>query len=301
MSLATAAPAGVTYDVPRFAGLHLVHRTGPVSVYSACECGTDRAVLLKVLDRTAPPFEHEAFEREAGHLARLGSHPNIVTLYQHTTLSDARPAIVLEGCPGSAAAAIGELRLSVEEAVSIGIKIAGSLETVHRAGLVHCAVRPQNILLTEFDEPVLSDFSATVTRFEQAVVSPQETTPHTAPELLMGEQPTSRTDVYALASTLYEMVAGRAAYRTYDGESPATMSLRILAGGARPIMSPDVPLELSDLLVWGLAEDPVERPPSAVWLAEELARIERKNGWARTRMVTGEPGHQSRTRRRFFR
>jgi serine/threonine-protein kinase PknK len=166
---------------------------------------------------------------------------------------------------------------------------------------VHCAVRPQNMLLTEFDEPVLADFSAAVTSFDQSVVGIHETTAHTAPELLLGDEPTPATDVYGLSSSLYEMVSGRPAFRAYDQESPAAVSLRILAGGVRPIVSADVPLEISDLLVWGMNADPAERPPSAAWLAEELSRIEQKNAWLRTRMVTGEPKQQGRTRRRFFR
>jgi serine/threonine protein kinase len=257
-------------------------------------------VLLKVMDEAAPEFAHEALEREAGYLAMLGTHPHIVTLYQQTTLADGRAALVLESCPSSLADAVGERRLSVAAAVSTAIKIAGALETVHRAGLVHCAVRPQNVLLTEFGEPVLADFSAATRRDGESVVGLHETTAHTAPELLLGDEPGPATDVYGLTSTLYELVAGRAAFRAYDQESPAAVSLRILAGGVRPIVSPDVPLELSDLLVWGMSSEPAERPPGAAWLAEELGRIEQKNGWLRTRMVTGEFRLQPRKRRRFW-
>jgi serine/threonine protein kinase len=139
-----------------------------------------------------------------------------------------------------------------------------------------------------------------VTRDEQTMVGVHETTAHTAPELLLGDEPSPATDVYGLASALYEMVAGRAAFRAYDGESPAAVSLRILAGGVRPIVSGDVPLELSDLVVWAMHPDPAERPPGAAWLAEELGRIEQKNGWLRTKMVTGEPHPPQRSRRRFF-
>jgi serine/threonine protein kinase len=300
MSTAMHAATTNVGEKPRYAGLQLVDRLGSVSIYSARESGTGRAVALKVIDESAPLFAHEALEREARYLAMLGTHPNIVTMFERTTLADGRPALVLEACPGSAADAVREQRLTVPSAVSTAIKIAGALETVHRAGLVHCAVRPGNVLLTEFDEPVLADFSAAVTRYEQSVVGVHETTAHTAPELLLGDQPSAATDVYGLTSTLYEMVAGRAAFRAYDRESPAAVSLRILAGGVRPVLSPDVPLELSDLLVWGMNADPAERPPGAAWLAEELGRIEQKTGWLRTKMVTGEPKPQGRVRRRFF-
>jgi len=290
------------HDAPRFSGMQLLDRIGSTSIYAARELGTGRSVVVKVLDEDAPPVGHEALEREAGYLAMLGTHPHIVTLYHCTHLADGRPALVLEACPGSVGDAIREQRLTVPGAVSMTIKIAGALETLHRAGLVHCAVRPQNILLTEFDEPVLADFSAAVaTNGRESFVTAHETTAHTAPELLMGETPTARTDVYGLCSTLYEMISGRPAFRAYDRESPAAVSLRILAGGVRPILGSDVPLELSDLVVWGMNLDPSERPPSAAWLSEELSRLEQHNGWLRTRMVTGEPRLHSRRRRRFFR
>jgi len=284
-----------------FSDLQPRDRIGSMSLYSAREAGTGRSVVLKVVDEAAPQFAHDALAREAKYLAMLGGHPHIVTLYQSTTLAEGREALVLEACPGSIVDAVRDQRLSVATSVSIAIKIAGALETLHRASLVHCAVRPQNILLTEFDEPVLADFSVTIRRDEDAFLGLHETTAHTAPELLLGEPATPATDVYALTSTVYEMVSGRAAYATYERESPAAISLRILAGGVRPIVAADIPLEVSDLLVWGMHPDPAERPPSAAWLAEELGRIEQKNGWLRTRMVTGEPKFLGRRRRRFFR
>jgi eukaryotic-like serine/threonine-protein kinase len=301
VTAAMHAPSRRADDLPHFSDLRLQHRSDLTSTYTGHESGTGRLVAVKVLNEDAPVFAHEALEREAAHLALLGGHPNIITLYHHTALADGRPALVLAGCPASVADAARAQRLSVPAAVSIAIKIAGALETVHRAGLVHCAVRPENVLFTEFDEPVLADFGAALRPEDDEVLGLHETTAHTAPELLLGDGISAATDVYGLASTLYELVAGRAAFRAYDRESPAAVSLRILAGGVHPIVTPTVPLELSDLLVWGLAPDPAERPPGATWLAEELGRIEQKHGWVRTRMVTGEPKTIGRRRRRLFR
>jgi eukaryotic-like serine/threonine-protein kinase len=289
MPTATDSPTTGLDERPSFFELHLVDRFGWVAIYTALEAGTGRAVALKVIEPSAPAYVHDALNREAGYLALLGTHPHIVTLLQATTLPDGRPALVLEACPSSIAAAVRANRITVPEAVSVAIKVAGALETAHRATLVHCAVRPGNVLLTEFGQPVLGDFGAAVTTDEQAVVAVHETTSHTAPELLLGEAPTAATDVYSLTSTLYEMVTGRAPFRAYDGESPAAVSLRIINGGIHPVVAADVPLELSDLLVWGMNPDPAERPPGAAWLAEELSRIEQRNHWSRTRMVTGEP------------
>ena len=301
MGVTAAVPSVDVTGAARFADFQLRERSGWASLYSAREPATGRRVAVKVLDPAAPQFAHEVLEREAGYLARLGAHPHIVTWYERTVLADGRPALVFEDCPSSVAQATRERRLGIATVVAIAIKAAGALETVHRAGLVHCAVRPGNVLLNNVDEPVLADFTAARTGGEQRVVGIQETTAHTAPELLLGDEPTPATDVYGLASTVYEMASGRAAFRAYDRESPAAVSLRILAAGVRPIMSGDVPLELSDLLIWGMNADPAERPPSAAWLAEDLARIEHKHGWRRTRMVIGEPAFQASSPRQYFR
>ena len=297
---ATAVPVSPGSPRHGFGDLRLLDSAGPVSLYAARELETGRAVSLKVLDEHAPDFVREALDREADRLALVDTHPHVVTFYRHATLDDGRRALVLEASTGSAAAAAHAGQLSVPVAVAIGLKVAGALETVHRAGLVHCAVQPRSILLSEFDEPLLADFGAAVAVGQSTVVAVHETGPHLAPELLLGDAPTPATDVYELSATLYELLAGRAAFRAYDGESPAAISLRILAGGVRPLVAPEIPLELSDLLVWGMSADPAERPPGAAWLAEELSRLEHKQGWPRTRVVTGEPRPNERTRRRFF-
>ena len=82
---------------------------------------------------------------------------------------------------------------------------------------------------------------------------------------------------------MYELIAGRAAFREYAGESSAAVIVRVLSNPVRPITTPGVPLDVSDLLTWALSGDPARRPPSPAWIAEELGRIERRQGWPRTR------------------
>jgi serine/threonine protein kinase len=110
---------------------------------------------------------------------------------------------------------------------------------------------------------------------------------HTAPEVLLGDRATEATDVYGLAATLYELVAGRSIFRSYASESAAEISAHIFCETVSPLSAADVPLELSDLLLWALTADPTARPPSASWFAEELRRIEDHNGWPRTPMIVG--------------
>ena len=112
-------------------------------------------------------------------------------------------------------------------------------------------------------------------------------TPHTAPEVLLGEPLDPAVDVYGLGSTLYELIAGTSAIRSYAGESTAALSLRVLTGAAVRLPRSGMPFELADVIGWSMAVDRGDRPPSVAWLAEELGRIQRTQGWARTRPSVG--------------
>lgn len=278
--------AGYSDIVPVHAGLHS-------GVFHAREDVSGRPVALKVLTVDGvTPRGMEAFARESAILAAISAHPNIVTLYRSYKLADGRPVLVLERCGGSLADWMREgKRPATDQSVSIAIKIAGALETAHRGGVLHRDVRPANILLTEFGEPALSDFG--VARLRSSAPAPAELfdfpSVHVAPELMMGSDANAATDVYGLASSLYELLSGQPPLAAYQGESPAATILRILRDPARPIVRDDVPIELSDLVLWGLAKDPADRPPSVMWFAEELGRIEAQNGWPRTRIMVREP------------
>jgi hypothetical protein len=264
-------------------------------VFRARESGTSRHVALKLLNiRDASPRAIESFERESIALGALSSHPNIVTLYRTFRIADNRPVLVLELCTGAVADRLRDgSGLPVAEAVSIGIKIAGALETAHRSGILHRDVKPQNILLTEFGEPALADFGVAMLQSSTQTTAGlfDFTTLHAAPELLEGGGTSAATDVYELASTLYQLIAGRSAFRAYEGESPASVILRILRDPVRPLSGAEVPTGLSDLLIRAMSKDKDERPPTAAEFAAELAEIESACGWGATPFLVREsPG-----------
>lgn len=265
-------------------------------VHRATERATGRTVALKVLNvADATPREMEAFARESAVLSTLSAHPNIVTMYDSFSTEDGRPVLVLELCAGSLAERLaGADRPGVPEAVAMTVKLAGALETAHRAGVLHRDIRPENVLITEYGEPALSDFGVARLRSSAPATAELFDFPgeHVAPELLLGQDAGEASDVYGLASTLYEMLAGAPPMAAFAGEQPAETILRILRDPARPIDRAEVPYALSDLLLWALAKEPGQRPPSMAWFAEELARIEARNEWSRTATLIREPKSQ---------
>lgn len=276
----------------RFADVTLTRPGDRFQVYSATEAATGRRVFVKIAKDADQRWLAEALDDQAAILGALSTHPNIVTLYQRLVLPGARPALVLEHSSlllsdivrrDDGAAQDGDARA----VTAIGIKLAAALDAVHRADVLHCDVRPGNVLRSGWGEPILAGFDNAVHVHagiaSYAVLS--RPTPHTAPELLLGDEATPRTDVYGLAATLYELLAGRSAFRAYAGESPSATVARVLDGRVRKIVSPGIPLALSDLLSWALAPQPADRPPSTAWLAEELRRIETDQSWPRTAFV----------------
>lgn len=273
----------------RFSDVRLIRAGSRFTVYAAREPGASRTVALKAPGESAASWLYEVLRTEASVLAAIGAHPHVVTLYEQIVLPDGRPALLLERCRASLQDTMrADDPMPLRDLTAVGIKLAGALETTHRLGVVHSDVRPGNVLVSEWGEPVLAGFDEAV-RLDAVGRRPplHQFTPHTAPEVLEGGEPTTASDVYGLASTLYELAAGRAAFRAYFGESPARIIVRALSGPILPIVTPGVPLELSDVLTWALSPDPAKRPPSPAWLADELARIERRQDWPRTRLVTG--------------
>jgi serine/threonine-protein kinase PknK len=265
------------------------------TVYRAREVDTNRQVALKLLNvRDASPRALESFQRESMALGALSAHPNIVTLFRTFPVSDGRPVLVLELCSYAVSDRLrGGAQLPVPEAVSIGIKVAGALETAHRAQILHRDVKPQNVLVTEFGEPALADFGVAMLQSSTQTTAGlfDFTTLHAAPELLEGGETSAATDVYELASTLYQLIMGQSAFLSYDGESPASVILRILRDPVQPVSADGVPVALSDLLIWAMSKDKDHRPPTAAEFAVELAEIETAQGWPRTQFLIRDTAH----------
>lgn len=279
---------------PGFADAVEIGAGGLSTVYRASELSTGRLVALKLLNvREVSGPALDSFERESRALGALSAHPNIVTLYQSFRTPDGRPVLVLELCAGSVADRVraGE-PMPVAEVVSIGIKLCGALETAHRAGILHRDVKPQNVLVTEFGEPALADFGVALLQSSSGTSSGlfDFTTLHVAPELLEGNPATPATDVYELASSLYQLLAGQSAFRAFAGESPASIILRILRDEVQPLTRADIPVRLSDAVLAAMAKAQHDRPPSAAEFAAALSAVEDAQGWPRTTLPLPEPG-----------
>lgn len=196
---------------------------GMGSVYAARHPRLPRLVALKLLHSSysADPVFRGRFEREAELAGRL-DHPNIVAIHDRGS-EDGRLWIAMQYVAGSdAEAAMREGPVPPERALHIARSTADALDHAHAAGLLHRDVKPANILLRDgapevsAQQVLLTDFGIAKAIDEGTALTQTgslvATLRYAAPEQLDGRQAGPRADQYALACTLFHLLAGRPPY-----------------------------------------------------------------------------------------
>ena len=246
-----------------------------------------RRVAVKVLSGgVLDEASARHFRDEANQMAQLSSHPSIVTVYQAGIAESGEAYLVLEYC---ALPNYGERyrreTISLEEALSVGVQIAGAVETAHRAGILHRDIKPANILVTDFHRPALADFGIAGVLGSATAVDAYSV-PWASPESL-GEGGVLRppSDVYSLAATVYTLLAGRAPFEVPGGDnSPGALIQRLQTGPAPATGRPDVPPELEAVLATALSLSPAARHTTALSFGRTLQQVQQQYGFAVTPM-----------------
>lgn len=242
-----------------------------------------RSVAVKVLLHDIVDSDVlRMFNAEADVMARLSSHPSILTVYNASISADGRPYLVMEYCPSSLSGRFRREVLPVAEVLNVAVKIACALETAHRTGVLHRDIKPSNILTTSFGTPVLADFgiatSLAATQQEQLFAM---SVPWSAPEVVREETTgTVQTEVWALGATVYSLLAGRSPFETTDGQRSSRQQLRqrIVRAGYTPIGRADVSVELERVLARSMSKDPAMRQATLLEFAMELQRVQGEMG-----------------------
>lgn len=242
-----------------------------------------RQVAVKVLpaDERDPDLIR-MFNAEADVLAHLSAHPAIVTVYQAGISADGRPYIVMEYCPGSLAQRYRIERMPVPEVMAIAVRLAGALESAHRAGLIHRDIKPSNILVTSFGTAVLADFgiSSTLVRSGGAEVLAMSI-PWSAPEVVAEQTGgTVESEVWSLGATVYSLLAGHSPFeRREKGQNTRElMRRRISRATFVPIARTDVPDALQQVLATAMSRDPDRRYRTAQEFGEAVRAVQLSEG-----------------------
>jgi PAS domain S-box-containing protein len=227
----------------------------------------EQQVAIKVLGEvlTADRSFRDRFEKDVGLVSALG-HPYLLKVHAHGT-DHGVTYVATALAPGGSLRDLLRLGpVSVERTWSIVSGTAEVLHRAHEAGLVHRDVKPGNILFDAGGRPLLSDFGLAPTHMGFAVGSPE----YMAPEQAMGGEADRRSDVFALAAVVFEMLTGRRLRPT--GASLADQ-LRLAVDTYVPPASQLVrglPIYVDAVLQRALAADPAERPQTAAELLRDL-------------------------------
>lgn len=289
-------PAGspTSATAPRLPGLRDLRVIGTGSfatVYRAIEDLTFREVAVKVLrPEIDPDLVERSFLNEAAVLGKIGTHPNVVDLFRADRSDAAQPFLVMRYVAG------GDLQqlirtngpLSWSRVVRILRPILDALRFAHGRTVLHCDLKPANVLLTEEEVPVLVDFG--VSRFIGATHRPATSLgawSFTAPECLVGEAPTARSDLYSLGAIAHSMLTGRPPVdlgRSASAQQAATARRSAIV---EPLPS-ELPTAAADLLRSMVAPAPEYRPASAEAALQHLAP--HASAWA---TPTTQPAHDA--------
>lgn len=253
----------------------LLARGGMARVYRARDDRLERDVAVKIL---APPYADDLeftarFLAEARAAASL-SHPSLVHVYDSGSDGTAH-FIVMELLDNHRSlrqelAARGG-RLAREEVLRMGQELLAGLRVVHERGLVHCDVKPANIMLGPGPAKLI-DFGIARSPHEAIEGETSIGSLHfMSPEHLHGRALGSASDLFSLAVVLYEALSGRV---PFAGDTPDQVSAAQL-GGVRPpsTIVADVPGRLDEAILQGLRLDPANRFHSADAMSRALASV----------------------------
>ncbi len=254
-------------------------RGGMATVYRARDLRLDRPVALKVMREDLA--RDDAFVRRFVHEARVAArlqHPHIVSVYDQGE-DDGVVFLAMELVEGSTLRDVISRRapLSAREALSLLVPVVEALATAHGVGLVHRDVKPENVLISRRGHAVkVTDFGLARLEGNPHVTSEMlwGTAAYLAPEQVEVGASDARTDVYAVALLLFELVTGT---KAFPGEDPLRVAYEHVHGGvphARDLV-PTVPPAVEDLIVRAGATEPEDRPADAAELLDELRHLER--------------------------
>ncbi len=214
-----------------------------------------RTVAVKVLLAGLGPSGVASFTSEANLMARLSTHPYIVTIYDAGIAGDGRPYLVMEYCSRPNLSERYRARpLTVDDALRTGVRLASAVETAHRAGILHRDIKPGNVLTNDYGWPALTDFGIAaaadaVPAGRDAGVGddPEASTggsvglsvPWSPPEMFLDVPAHDvRSDVFSLAATIHTVLAGRSPFETPTGPNTAVdLMARIERGQLTPLVA----------------------------------------------------------------
>ena len=257
----------------RYEILRTIGQGGMAEVFLAHDILLDREVAIKVLrdQFVADKALVEQFRREAKSAAKL-KHPYIINVYDVVSEGD-KEYIVMEYVEGiTLKDYLQGNKLSVSAVLEIGVRLADALQHAHSKNIIHCDIKPQNILVDKNLNPRIADFGIAKMVSNQTMVytsTVMGSVHYLSPEQATGRQVTASSDVYSLGVVLFEMLTGKV---PFDGETAVAVAMMHAEKQVPPLSDylADVPEGLQAILDKALAKNPADRYMNAGSLRRDL-------------------------------
>jgi serine/threonine protein kinase/tetratricopeptide (TPR) repeat protein len=249
-------------------------------VYRAQDTRLKRTVALKRLSPylRSDPLYRKRFEQEAERASAF-SDSHAAAIYDVIEDRD-EIFLVMELVEGQTLRQRMQSPISLSEFLQIAIDCVEALDAAHRCGLVHCDIKPENIMLTPSGQVKILDFGVAkhLPRSDQSSTIDRSgasggTPAYMPPEVLLEKIPDNRADIFSLGVVLYEGLAGR---HPFASNSYVETTHRVLHEQPTPlrVLNPKIPEELERIVTQAMAKEPAERYLNARDLLDDLQGVQ---------------------------
>lgn len=264
---------------------------GMADVYKGEDTLLGRPVAIKILHANFASDDEfvSRFKREAQAAGKL-NHPNIVNMYDVGYDQDMH-YIIMEYVDGETLKEYitRHHRLSIDEAVKITISIGEGLEHAHAMGIVHCDIKPHNVIITNTGRVKVTDFgiaramnSTNTVLYTNSIMGSAH---YLSPEQASGKSVDGNTDIYSLGVVLYEMLTGKV---PFEGDTPIAVALKHVREKVIPPTryNPSIPPLLESVVLKALAKNPADRFES---ISEMMGDLRLSQGFTMGKTQRHEP------------
>jgi len=264
----------------RYQVIEELGKGGMGRVYKVFDTDIKEKVALKLL-KPEIASDTETIERFSNELryARKISHRNVCRMYD-LGKSEGTYFITMEYVHGEDLKSMIRMStgLTVGTVLSIGKQVCDGLAEAHSLGVVHRDLKPQNIMIDKGGNAKIMDFGIARSIRERGITGPSVmigTPEYMSPEQAEAKEVDHRSDIYSLGIILYEMATGKVPF-----EGDTALSIAMKHKGEIPKspkeINPNIPADLSGLILKCLEKDKARRYQTAAELRSELEKIEKR-------------------------